>query len=204
MKVASAPSCRPSLCVSDFEDSPGIGSQSTRDSRAGDRFSSWKSRSEAGSVVVTKAEQRKIFVRSFLESNGFMHVNEAKSRWGKTCYPLHTAVRLKKSSVVKALLQLGARRDVKYRGFTPEEYAQKKHHRWGGYEDVLKIFQMQIPSQMPSREECEATSEDSTEIPEDEEVESTGSRRRLGTWATPFFFGGKRSIEVVVWSRDVP
>lgn len=120
--------------------------------------------------MVTKAEQRKIIVRSFLESNGFMHVNEAKSRWGKACYPLHAAVRLKKSSMVKALLQLGARRDVKYRGYTPEEYAQQKHHRWGGYEDVLKIFQMHIPVQMPSREECEPTSEDSTEIPEDEGV----------------------------------
>ena len=97
----------------------------------------------------------------------------------------------------EALLQLGARRDVKYRGYTPapclgsdpcrtgmipfgsiwqvsqkpcpvvssifqpslfsvssvlikrqEEYAQQKHHRWGGYEDVLKIFQMHIPVQL--------------------------------------------------------
>ena len=41
----------------------------------------------------------------------------------------------------QALLQLGARPDMKYRGQSPEEYAQRKQRRWGGYEDVLKAFE---------------------------------------------------------------
>lgn len=45
----------------------------------------------------------------------------------------------------QALLQLGARPDVKYRGQTPEEYAQRKNQRWGGYEEVLSIFEVVIP-----------------------------------------------------------
>ena len=104
-------------------------------------------------------------VKAFLESNGFMHVNEAKSWWGKTCYPLHVAVHQKKPAIVKALLLLGARRDVKYRGYTPEEYAQHKHLRWGGYDDVLQIFQAKI---LPTSKEDGVSSENSTEIPEDE------------------------------------
>ena len=45
----------------------------------------------------------------------------------------------------KALLLLGARPDVKYRGYTPEEYAKRKHRRWGCYDDVLKVFVETMP-----------------------------------------------------------
>eukprot|EP00438_Fugacium_kawagutii_P025504 Skav224841 [mRNA] locus=scaffold3408:306556:312052:+ [translate_table: standard] len=47
-------------------------------------------------------------------------------------YPLHTAVHQKKPAVVKALLLLGARRDSKYRGNTPEEQPAESESSDGG------------------------------------------------------------------------
>eukprot|EP00913_Durusdinium_trenchii_P008300 g7797.t1 len=89
---------------------------------------------------MSRLDQRKALVRSFLQANDFLHVNEGKRYWGHTCYPLHVAVHQKNAAVIKALLLLGARSDLKYRGYTPEEYAQRKHRRWGGYDDVLKVL----------------------------------------------------------------
>ena len=83
-----------------------------------------------------------MIVMNFLDANGFMHINEAKTSWGRTSYPLHVAVRQKKAAVVRALLLLGAWREVKSRrGETPEELAVRCQHRWGGYEDILKAFE---------------------------------------------------------------
>eukprot|EP00490_Sorites_sp_Unknown_P019386 CAMPEP_0114670186 /NCGR_PEP_ID=MMETSP0191-20121206/39196_1 /TAXON_ID=126664 /ORGANISM="Sorites sp." /LENGTH=178 /DNA_ID=CAMNT_0001927357 /DNA_START=30 /DNA_END=566 /DNA_ORIENTATION=+ len=174
MKITSAPTFRPSITVPD-EDSV-LGRESTRDStgdlltlRSTGRISTLRSSRNGDRMVsMSRKDQRKMLVRSFLESNGFMHVNEGKSWWGKTCFPLHVAVKQRKATMVKALLLLGARRDVKYRGYTPEEYAQKQHHRWGGYEDILKAFQETSKVLTPSPDDCEANSEDSTEIPDDE------------------------------------
>mmetsp|Transcript_2794 Transcript_2794/g.5765 ORF Transcript_2794/g.5765 Transcript_2794/m.5765 type:complete len:187 (+) Transcript_2794:58-618(+) len=94
-----------------------------------------------GVSSASRMDQHKRLVRVFLQTNDYLHVNEGKQSWGYTCYPLHTAVRQKKPAVVKALLLLGARRDLKYRGYTPEEYAERRQRRWGGYDDVLKVFE---------------------------------------------------------------
>eukprot|EP00913_Durusdinium_trenchii_P004275 g3963.t1 len=123
---------RPSINLDDGDSSPGIGREDTltlmtarsmKSGRLTHRSSTWKS----GQSVVSREDKRKVLVKDFLETNGFMHVNEAKRSWGMTSYPLHAAVHQKNAAVVKALLQLGARPDVKYRGQTPEEYAQRKN-----------------------------------------------------------------------------
>ena len=115
-------------------------------------------------------DQRKRLVRTFLEENDFLHVNEGKRSWGQTCaspnFKRLVKLLLSRLSFARgcvpeedgrhqgtrkanrfnrgpqqALLMLGARCDLKYRGKTPEEYAQHKHRRWGGYDEVLQVFQ---------------------------------------------------------------
>ncbi|CAE7805797.1 unnamed protein product [Symbiodinium sp. KB8] len=86
--------------------------------------------------------QRKLLAKSFLEVNGFMHVNEAKHSWGRTRYPLHVAVQQKKPAIVRALLRLGARPTCKTnRGLTPQALAMRLQSRWGGYQEVLDVFE---------------------------------------------------------------
>ncbi|CAJ1402109.1 unnamed protein product [Effrenium voratum] len=104
--------------------------------------------------------QRKKLVKAFLDSNGFMHVNESKSSWTRTCYPLHTAVRQNKPAIVKALLLLGARADLKSRGLTPEEYALQRQNKWGGYEGTVDVFK-QFRDQEISRQSIMEDSESS-------------------------------------------
>eukprot|EP00439_Symbiodinium_sp_Y106_P039159 s1681_g4.t1 len=85
---------------------------------------------------------RKLLAKSFLEVNGFMHVNEAKHSWGRTRYPLHVAVQQKKPAIVRALLRLGARPTCKTnRGLTPQALATRLQSRWGGYQEVLDVFE---------------------------------------------------------------
>lgn len=173
MQIRGMPSARPSINLDDGDSSPGIGREDTltlmtarsmKSGRLTHRSSTWKS----GQSVVSREDKRKVLVKDFLETNGFMHVNEAKRSWGMTSYPLHAAVHQKNAAVVKALLQLGARPDVKYRGQTPEEYAQRKNQRWGGYEEVLSIFEVVIPKTTGSHEDGEASSENSTVLPDDD------------------------------------
>ncbi|CAE7810781.1 ANK2 [Symbiodinium sp. CCMP2592] len=79
----------------------------------------------------------KMMVKTFLESNGFMHINEAQHVWGRTRYPLHVAVSQNKPAIVKALVLLGARRNVKTRrGLTPEDLARRS-----GFEEVLNVLE---------------------------------------------------------------
>eukprot|EP00435_Cladocopium_sp_Y103_P065372 s167_g27.t1 len=95
-----------------------------------------------GKSMVLRETQRKMIVMNFLDANGFMHINEAKTSWGRTSYPLHVAVRQKKAAVVRALLLLGAWREVKSRrGETPEELAARCQSRWGGYDEILRAFE---------------------------------------------------------------
>mmetsp|Transcript_77698 Transcript_77698/g.171637 ORF Transcript_77698/g.171637 Transcript_77698/m.171637 type:complete len:198 (+) Transcript_77698:74-667(+) len=95
-----------------------------------------------GKSMVLRETQRKMIVMNFLDANGFMHINEAKTSWGRTSYPLHEAVRQKKAAVVRALLLLGAWREVKSRrGETPEELAVRFQRRWGGYDEILRVFE---------------------------------------------------------------
>ncbi|CAJ1426197.1 unnamed protein product, partial [Effrenium voratum] len=108
--------------------------------------------------LAMREHQRKMLVMAFLDANGFMHINEAKTSWGRTCYPLHVAVRQNKPAVVKALLSLGAWRNVKSRrGQTPEELAHRCQHRWGGFEEVLKMFEEE-----PERKDVPSSSSSST------------------------------------------
>ncbi|CAE7658240.1 unnamed protein product [Symbiodinium pilosum] len=91
---------------------------------------------------VSRDFQRKLVVKSFLDANGYMHVNEAKHSWGRTRYPLHMAVQQKKPAIVRALIRLGARLNSQTnRGLTPEALAQRLHRRWGGYQEVLDVFE---------------------------------------------------------------
>ncbi|CAE6926999.1 ANK2 [Symbiodinium microadriaticum] len=79
----------------------------------------------------------KMMVKAFLESNGFLHVNEPQHSWGRTRYPLHVAVSQNKPAIVKALLLLGAWRNVKTRrGLTPEDLARRS-----GFEEVLNVLE---------------------------------------------------------------
>eukprot|EP00440_Ansanella_granifera_P067668 gb/GFBE01073406.1/.p1 GENE.gb/GFBE01073406.1/~~gb/GFBE01073406.1/.p1 ORF type:complete len:237 (+),score=28.77 gb/GFBE01073406.1/:1-711(+) len=92
--------------------------------------------------VKTADYRQRMMVKVFLDNNGYMHVNEARHFWGRTAYPLHTAVRQNNPAVVQALLQMGANRGAKTtRGFTPEELARQKNKRRGSYEDVVKAFE---------------------------------------------------------------
>mmetsp|Transcript_73080 Transcript_73080/g.116240 ORF Transcript_73080/g.116240 Transcript_73080/m.116240 type:complete len:197 (-) Transcript_73080:137-727(-) len=111
-----------------------------------------------GKSMVLRETQRKMIVMNFLDANGFMHINEAKTSWGRTSYPLHVAVRQKKAAVVRALLLLGAWREAKSRrGETPEELAVRCQSRWGGYEEILRAFeedalrkQEKVQAQLPA------------------------------------------------------
>ncbi|CAK9088921.1 unnamed protein product [Durusdinium trenchii] len=127
-----------------------------------------QSRSSTKTICsMSRLDQRKALVRSFLQANDFLHVNEGKRYWGHTCYPLHVAVHQKNAAVIKALLLLGARSDLKYRGYTPEEYAQRKHRRWGGYDDVLKVLdETARPKRFLTQRGCvsDVGSDESTEI----------------------------------------
>ncbi|CAK9094859.1 unnamed protein product [Durusdinium trenchii] len=114
---------------------------SRADSFASTRASTGTSLSHGKSIAL-RENQRKMMVMNFLDANGFMHINEAKTSWFCTSYPLHVAVRQKKAAVVRALLLLGAWRDAKSRrGETPEELAVRCQRRWGGYEDIVKVFE---------------------------------------------------------------
>ena len=111
----------------------------------------------------TRDYKLKMMVKSFLQANGFMHINEARHSWGRTrtltkilqqqvsgrCvllhvvpvsaagYPLHLAASQNKPAVVKALLLLGARPNVKTRrGLTPEDLAKRS-----GFEEVLHVLE---------------------------------------------------------------
>ncbi|CAJ1402108.1 unnamed protein product [Effrenium voratum] len=128
------------------------------DSFASTRASTTTSGRGSLKSLAMREHQRKMLVMAFLDANGFMHINEAKTSWGRTCYPLHVAVRQNKPAVVKALLSLGAWRNVKSRrGQTPEELAHRCQHRWGGFEEVLKMFEEE-----PERKDVPSSSSSST------------------------------------------
>ncbi|CAJ1333386.1 unnamed protein product [Effrenium voratum] len=128
------------------------------DSFASTRASTTTSGRGSVKSLAMREHQRKMLVMAFLDANGFMHINEAKTSWGRTCYPLHVAVRQNKPAVVKALLSLGAWRNVKSRrGQTPEELAHRCQHRWGGFEEVLKMFEEE-----PERKDVPSSSSSST------------------------------------------
>mmetsp|Transcript_4099 Transcript_4099/g.9571 ORF Transcript_4099/g.9571 Transcript_4099/m.9571 type:complete len:153 (+) Transcript_4099:45-503(+) len=75
-------------------------------------------------------------VMTFLKAHGFLHVNDSKTRFGRKRYPLHVAASQNKPAVVKALLQLGARPNVKTRrGLTPEDFAKRGQH-----ESILQLL----------------------------------------------------------------
>mmetsp|Transcript_99107 Transcript_99107/g.137668 ORF Transcript_99107/g.137668 Transcript_99107/m.137668 type:complete len:182 (+) Transcript_99107:106-651(+) len=85
----------------------------------------------------TRDYKLKMMAKTFLQANGFMHINEAQHSWGRTRYPLHVAVSQNKPAIVKALLLLGARRNVKTRrGLTPEDLARRS-----GFQEVLNILE---------------------------------------------------------------
>eukprot|EP00439_Symbiodinium_sp_Y106_P069818 s1681_g12.t1 len=95
-------------------------------------------------------------VAAFLEQNGYLHVNGAKWSWGRKRYPLHTAVRQNQPATVRALLQLGASRTAVSGGLTAEEAARRYERRWGGYAEVLSVFQE--PGVMAQECRCSAGS----------------------------------------------
>ncbi|CAK9058433.1 unnamed protein product [Durusdinium trenchii] len=114
---------------------------SRADSFASTRASTGTSLSH-GKSMGARETQRKMIVTHFLDANGFMHINEAKASWFGKSYPLHVAVRQNKTAVVKALLLLGAWREAKSRrGETAEELALRCQQRWGGYEEILRVFE---------------------------------------------------------------
>ncbi|CAE6926971.1 unnamed protein product [Symbiodinium sp. KB8] len=88
-----------------------------------------------------KTTKSTALVAAFLEQNGYLHVNGAKWSWGCRCFPLHAAVRQNQPAAVRALLQLGASRTAVSGGLTAEQAAQRYERRWGGYAEVLSVFQ---------------------------------------------------------------
>ncbi|CAE7327551.1 glgB [Symbiodinium natans] len=126
-----------------------------------------------------KATKSTALAASFLQQHDYLHVNDVKSSWGRKSYPLHTAVRQNQPATVRALLELGASRKALSRGLTAEESARRYERRWGGYSEVLSVFDDFNVTFVTAQECSVSTTTDSTSESEKQSEGSTRCRRMV-------------------------
>jgi len=95
----------------------------------------------ASSAPMSESQSKRV-ASSFLNDNDFFHVNEVDIE-STVRHPLLEAVLQNRPRVVKALLLLGSRRDVRNsHGLTPLQLAEHLQHQQGGFQEVLHVFAM--------------------------------------------------------------
>ncbi|CAE7303430.1 unnamed protein product, partial [Symbiodinium necroappetens] len=100
------------------------------------------SKQEFLSSAPMSESQSKRVASGFLNDNDFFHVNEVDVE-SAVRHPLLEAVLQNRPRVVKALLLLGSRKDVRNsHGLTPLQLAQHLEREQGGFQEVLHVFAM--------------------------------------------------------------
>ncbi|CAE7810771.1 unnamed protein product [Symbiodinium sp. CCMP2592] len=97
----------------------------------------------AASAPMSESQSKRV-ASSFLNDNDFFHVNEVDIESAvRVRHPLLEAVLQNRPRVVKALLLLGSRKDVRNsHGLTPLQLAEHLQHQQGGFQEVLHVFAM--------------------------------------------------------------